>query len=278
MSQLPTLPSPGVPVSPDVVASWEARIVAALPDCDDIDALEEQRAKAMALETWLRGKDLAGPMLGAQRRIEARIGQLLGDAQEAQLAGKPYTRECKVIPREDRNRFRLLARGWGVLSDEEWRQSRTALIAYLREKLPVPKRVPLEVVGKDGKVKKARAERANEIAKLAKGGARAAQIAEVLNIGEQQVRKIAKECEITLVDAVIGGRRQLDTVRILEETISGVGAYVDGLKLLEGVDLPGLDATHAEELMSILSASIAGLRKLHHRMGKSYARSHKAAI
>lgn len=33
---------------------------------------------ARALETWLRGKDLAGPMLGAQRRIEARIGQSVG--------------------------------------------------------------------------------------------------------------------------------------------------------------------------------------------------------
>lgn len=71
---------------------------------------DTQPLHRLALDYSLRGKELHGPMLGAARRIEARIGQLLGDAVEAQLSGKPVP-HAEQVKRTDRNRFRLLARG-----------------------------------------------------------------------------------------------------------------------------------------------------------------------
>ena len=37
--------------------------------------------QAAALETYMRGKEMQRPMMGASRRIEGRIGQLLGPAK-----------------------------------------------------------------------------------------------------------------------------------------------------------------------------------------------------
>lgn len=68
--------------------------------------------------------------------MEARIGQLLGDAQEAQLAGKPFTHAEKVGRPADRHDFRLLARalnGAVRLTDDEWRQSCRALVKLIKE-------------------------------------------------------------------------------------------------------------------------------------------------
>ncbi|HYM46739.1 MAG TPA: hypothetical protein VES65_11350 [Solirubrobacteraceae bacterium] len=71
----------------------------------------------------LRGKQLNAPMLGAQRRVEARIGQLLGEAEK----GRPHGNVPCVghLSRNDRNRFRILARGLERgLPDVEWRSAR----------------------------------------------------------------------------------------------------------------------------------------------------------
>lgn len=53
----------------------------------------------------LRAKDLHGPMLGAQRRIEARIGELLGEAKPGQ--SNPHHDE--VSHDQTRADFRILA-------------------------------------------------------------------------------------------------------------------------------------------------------------------------
>lgn len=128
---------------------------------DDLDHLQEWHDQALALNAYLRGKELNGPMLGAQRRVEARIGQLLGEPR----VGSPSITHARVIdeiPRNDRVRFRLLARGFGLLTDDEWRQSRSALLKYLQEKYPVPRRTPTHVVTARGVVKKPRAQRIKE--------------------------------------------------------------------------------------------------------------------
>lgn len=51
-----------------------------------------------------------GPMLGAQRRVEARIGQLLGEAERGSHRSLPCA-VMKGIAPNDRSRFRILARG-----------------------------------------------------------------------------------------------------------------------------------------------------------------------
>ena len=84
---------------------------------DDLAYLSTLLAR---IETYLRGKKLHGPMLGAQRRVEARIGQLLGEALTPSEKGSNGGRGHKAIPcvgqlseikPSDRQRFRVLARG-----------------------------------------------------------------------------------------------------------------------------------------------------------------------
>jgi hypothetical protein len=67
-------------------------------------------------------------MLGAQRRIEGRIGQLLGDTTQGERFDLTLTHATKSINRaHDRLDFRLLARaldGDCALTDEEWQSAR----------------------------------------------------------------------------------------------------------------------------------------------------------
>jgi hypothetical protein len=267
---LPSIPKPGAMISPDSIVAIEAEVSRALATIDDIDILQEWRSRAAALEAYLRGKDLNGPMLGAQRRVEARIGQLLGDAE----VGNPSITHARVIgeiPRQDRSRFRQLARALDVDLDEcHWRQSRRALIDYLQEKYPMPRRIPT-VVQVDGIVKKPRAERIKEITKRAEQGMRAEQISSEIGVRADYVRQVAKDEGIAIPDDVIGGTRRLNAKRILTETVNGVDAYVSGLSMLDGVDLPDLPSSERGDLMQALSRSINGLKKLRTKMEKFYA-------
>ena len=95
-----------------LVQDIEARITLAVKGINDVEALEEYRLKAAALERYLRDKELQRPMLGAQRRIEARIGQLLGEAKRGGTADQQLdSRMRETIQRpDDRSDFRILSR------------------------------------------------------------------------------------------------------------------------------------------------------------------------
>lgn len=260
---LPVIPSPGAPVALQDVMAIEATVAHNIAVIADMDVLEEMRAKAEALAQYLKGKELHGPMLGAQRRIEARIGQLLGETSSGERNDlKPSLAGEGSVSRMDRNRFRLLARGIGVLADEEWRQPRVKLLSFLREKYPVPRRTPDVIEQKNGTVKKSRQKRIEEITKLAAEGARAGQIADKLGLSEQQVRLIANDAEIVLPDASIGKTRRLDPERIIEEAVSGVSAYASGLSILGDLSAQTFSATQIKDWVDTLDASIKSLKKL----------------
>ena len=116
---------------------------------DDIAQLDEWLKQAAALETYLRGKEMQRPMMGAQRRIEARIGQLLGPAEKQKGGrGKTVPHEGQ-LKRNDRSAFRHLAKavnGECVVSSDEWRTSRRALVTLVRNRTPKSpeKSVPAE--------------------------------------------------------------------------------------------------------------------------------------
>ncbi|MDN5850132.1 MAG: hypothetical protein L0H63_10965 [Nitrococcus sp.] len=98
----------------------------------------------------------------AQRRVEARIGQLLGEAVRGGNADEQLDlRMSKSLGRAaDGHDFRLLARGFECLEDEEWRRSRRALVSVVRNKLglraprrarsrspPMPRKPPTVTTG-----------------------------------------------------------------------------------------------------------------------------------
>ena len=75
-------------------------------------------------------------MLGAQRRIEARIGQLLGPPPGR--GGKEKNDHGHSFYERFRDEARLLARalsGEYELTVDEWRKSRRALVSLIRNRL-----------------------------------------------------------------------------------------------------------------------------------------------
>lgn len=141
---LPVLPKPGTKIAAEDVASWEERVEQSVELVDSLDALSEWLDQARALESYLRSRELQRPMLGAQRRIEARIGQLLGPAP-----GKGYderSAHAHSIAKERRGEFRVIARalnGDTQLAPDEWRKSRRALLSLIRQRLGLIQTPPL---------------------------------------------------------------------------------------------------------------------------------------
>jgi len=134
MTSLPAVPDPAR-LTPTSIERLERQVATAIVGIDDLDTLEEWQAQAAALAEYLRGKEMAAPMLGAQRRVEARIGQLLGASPGPGRPDAEYSMRVSNIAPQDRGYFRDLARaldGEVELTDEEWRASRRALVRLIR--------------------------------------------------------------------------------------------------------------------------------------------------
>jgi N6-adenosine-specific RNA methylase IME4 len=145
---LPALPERGDRLSAIDVEKIEAALIAALPIVESIEDADEWRRKAKGIEAYLRSPELQRPMLGAQRHIEAKIGELLGPAEFYH----DRTSVNPLIPnKDDRANFRLLARalaGDCELTADEWRKSRRALVALIRQRLGLLPETPALPEGK----------------------------------------------------------------------------------------------------------------------------------
>jgi 16S rRNA G966 N2-methylase RsmD len=132
---LPELPKRGAPITVADVERIEAGVIEQLTQVTDIGEADEWRRKAKGIEAYLRSPELQKPMLGAQRRIEARIGQMLGPAENHGPATFHHDGRFKLIPNHtDRHDFRILAKALEqpeLLLPKEWRQSRRALVSLL---------------------------------------------------------------------------------------------------------------------------------------------------
>lgn len=154
VSLLPAIPERGAAVAAEQLIAIERELIRVIPFIDEIPVLEEGRSRARALEGYLRDKDLQRPMLGAQRRIEARIGQLMPPpkpGERTDLQPPDHDPEVRRIERHndgaEAGDFRLLARaldGECELEPDEWRKSRRALVMLVRQRLDeMPKSPPL---------------------------------------------------------------------------------------------------------------------------------------
>ena len=143
--QLPALPKSGGRIAAQDVLAIEQQVADNIEFVEDVETAQEWRAQARALEAYLRSKNLQAPLLGAQRRIEARIGQLLGEPVSGRPRNVGHDRHF-VEAKDDRVDFRILARALDDihLEDEEWRKSRRSLVALVRERAGlVPESPPL---------------------------------------------------------------------------------------------------------------------------------------
>jgi N6-adenosine-specific RNA methylase IME4 len=159
---LPALPEPGSAISAKRVSQIERDLISQCQLINDIGLAEEWRRKARAIEMYLREPALQKPMLGAQRHIEARIGQLLGPAvigANQHGFGHDRTLANSLIDKDDRELFRLLAYALSgeahqdtklkcELAPDEWRKSRRALVSLVRQRLGLMPETPALPTGK----------------------------------------------------------------------------------------------------------------------------------
>jgi len=147
MAEVPALiiPARGTPLTQEHLEAIERRVSAEVHLIEDFAQLEELRAQARALEHYLRDKNMQGPMLSAQRHMEARIGQLLGDSPGR--GHSEMNHHSDSFHEQDRQNFRLLAHalnGECLVEFDEWRKSRRALISLIRQRLGLlPEAPPL---------------------------------------------------------------------------------------------------------------------------------------
>jgi N6-adenosine-specific RNA methylase IME4 len=148
MSQLPAIPEPGGLISADQCLEIEIGVAANLDSLKDIPTAEDYRLRAKAIEAYLRDPSMQKPILSAQRHIEAKIGLLLGEPKPGTRTDRqPRHHDDEVnMPNQTLTDFRLLARalnGDCKLEPLEWRKSRRALVALLRERLDLHPPLPI---------------------------------------------------------------------------------------------------------------------------------------
>ena len=91
------------------VTTWSGPLICKITD--NVDNVHDNAECGSGLaDGRLRGRDLQGPMLGAQRRIEGRIGQILGEVPR----GHPKSEDVQIstlaiLDDHQRRDFRLLA-------------------------------------------------------------------------------------------------------------------------------------------------------------------------
>ena len=124
----------------------EAEVAAVARQISDSAEMLDFLARVKALASYLATrKGAQGPMQGAQRRVEARIGELLGEAER----GRPNPGrdpDYRKLREDERVDFRLLAHAYSdaPLTDDEWRHSRRTAVQLVRKKLGlVPVTPPL---------------------------------------------------------------------------------------------------------------------------------------
>lgn len=105
--------------------------------------------------------------------------------------------------------------------------------------------------------------RQEHIRRLAKEGNRSGQIAEALNLSDQQVRRLARLGNIVLPDINLGHVKKVNVRRVIEESVSTLEGVALGLKTVDGGRVECLPDEAAEWVKSIDASMriIAKLRK-----------------
>jgi hypothetical protein len=145
---LPTLPTTAELVTAAEAVELERRVAAVVAELVDVDEALEWHARADALAAYLARTDSHGPMQGAMRRIEARIGELLGETSQGKRTDLTVSRARQLRRRQDRVEFRRLADAVKADlldyaadgEDSRWRRSRRALLEALRDELRAARR------------------------------------------------------------------------------------------------------------------------------------------
>lgn len=105
------IPEPAT-VDLDRARDLATAVMAWAEECDSIDELEDARAKVAAIETYLRrrGEAVAAEIAAADRRLEVRIGALLGPRSQGERSDLSGTSPHEgKLPSQRASEFRRMA-------------------------------------------------------------------------------------------------------------------------------------------------------------------------
>lgn len=229
--------------------------------CESVAELRDASNRLAAINEYLERTSTEGRarVAAAMRRLEVRIGQLLGPPSP----GRPSTETSVMtdVSRHQRQEFREMAEHPEVVeaviadSTDEQPASRrrvTQRIAEATKAHPIatPSFKSREAV--DARVSKAR--------EMAAEGYTSRQIAKEIGISAESIAEFRKRHGIEVpADAVIGKTRAHDSNRILSETVTSLEGLVLGLDLVELADL---DREQVDGWATSLSNSLRSLNRL----------------
>jgi hypothetical protein len=213
--------------------------------CDSIPQLRDASNKLAAISEYLAATSTAGRgrVAEAQRRLEARIGQLLPNEQGRRADRELLHRDEEVLSPQQRSAFRAMA------ADPETVE---AVIAASTDDQPASRRQVIEAIKKKKKEsavpaaldnsREAVAARLAEAERLAANGCSSAQIAAQLGYTLRSFASFKARNGLTVpADAVVGNTRHLNYDRIVNETTTALEGLCIGLGLVGHPEEADLD-------------------------------------
>jgi hypothetical protein len=242
----------------------------------DLPAVVDAKARAEAIRCYVLQKELGrdAELAAAEivRRAERRIGELIREGQdrgEIRRVGEgsrdhdqPSAVNRRLSPSSFASSTELSGNGVGIyamtddVSSDEFEEalegakvernlSRRNLVGKIRE---VKERRPKD------QSREPRTIRAEQIADLAARGQSSAQIAEVIGVRADHVRRVASQEGIPLpADEAIGRTRRIDSNRIVRETVETLANHAS---LLDLVEVTELEPASVEEWVTSLKQSL----------------------
>lgn len=239
----------------------------------DPTPIAQFKAWAATVAEMTRQKGLASEIqadaLEMVRRAERGIGVAVRNGQEAGQLATPQTSRAISISGREIDRTASYFQGgqsqsdsyaMADVSDEQFEEALTEA----REESNLSRANVVRKI-KAQESHRTRDQLAEEIESLAKAGHASAQIARKVSVGEEWVRRTARDYGIEIpADRVIGKARRIDSIRVARETVTtldGIAATVDLV-----TDLSGLDPREAQQWTASLTESIRALSRLKKRI------------
>ena len=238
--------------------------------CESIGEVKDAADRLSALKEYAgrRSKEARARVAAAQRRLECRMGVLLGETEHGGDRRSDQVHrdelETDLFHKAQRWEYRAMAANLTIVekvitdAGDNGYPSRRAVIAAIREAIAEEPEV-----ANDTRRNVPSAERAAQIAELAATGHVASQIANEIGVSVARVHTLANQHGITLPDKAIGKRARPDSNRIVRETVSSAEGCAFGLNL---IDYQELDHSQIEEWTSSLSESIRALNRLNTKL------------
>lgn len=259
------------PSSLVAVSDQCAAVEAWAEQCDSIPELQDAAHKLAAIDEYLSrtSTEGRGRVAAAMRRLEVRIGQLLGPARMGGVNGhnkEEVTREGTHLVPNQRMEFRAMADNPEVVEE---------VIAESTDQAP-PSRRKITRRIKDAKAAhpKAAERLAARIARateMASAGYSSRQIATELGYSSAEgFRKFRVDHGIVVpADDLVGKSRRIDPDRVMTELVMSAINSSSGADL---IDYDRLDRSRLEEWVSSLSDAISSLTTIKRNLQKELTR------